>query len=128
MLAPCTFQPLKLVPNMFAPDTLMLLKLGPLGCTLLHCKVHLSMFHSSPTSRIWHTSTLLSVLGTRENNFSVHFKCNYLIIHVVKFCEMFCTCSPSSLGQHPMVESAKKKFKKIHLGLFSKKWQFWGVF
>jgi hypothetical protein len=26
-------------------------------CTLLQCKVHLSMFHSSPTSKIWYTST-----------------------------------------------------------------------
>jgi hypothetical protein len=32
---------------------------------------------------------------------------------VVKFCEFFCTCSPSSLGQDPMVESAKKKLKKL---------------
>jgi hypothetical protein len=26
-------------------------------CTFLQCKVHLSMFHSSPTSKIWYTST-----------------------------------------------------------------------
>jgi hypothetical protein len=26
-------------------------------CTLLQCKVHLTMFHSSPTSKIWYTST-----------------------------------------------------------------------
>jgi hypothetical protein len=26
-------------------------------CTLLHCKVHLSMLHSSPTSKIWYTTT-----------------------------------------------------------------------
>jgi hypothetical protein len=26
-------------------------------CALLQCKVHLSMFHSSPTSKIWFTST-----------------------------------------------------------------------
>jgi hypothetical protein len=71
---------------------------------------------------------MLSLLGTRKNNFSFYFKCNYLTIRAVKFCEMFCTCSPSSLGQDPMVESAKKKLKKIHLGLFSKKWHFWGVF
>jgi hypothetical protein len=67
------------------------------------------------------------LLGTRENNFSFHFKCNYLTIRAVKFCEFFCTCSPSSLGQDPTIESAKI-IKKIHLGLFSKKWQFWGVF
>jgi hypothetical protein len=47
----------KLAPNMFAPGTLMLFKLGPLGCTLLKGKVHLSMFHSSPPCKIWYTST-----------------------------------------------------------------------
>jgi hypothetical protein len=26
-------------------------------CTLLQCRVHLSMFFSSSTSKIWHTST-----------------------------------------------------------------------
>jgi hypothetical protein len=26
-------------------------------CTLLQCKVHLSMFHSSPTPKIWYIST-----------------------------------------------------------------------
>jgi hypothetical protein len=26
-------------------------------CILLQCKVHLSMFHSSPTSKIWYTCT-----------------------------------------------------------------------
>jgi hypothetical protein len=26
-------------------------------CTLLQCKVHLSMFHSFPISKIWYTST-----------------------------------------------------------------------
>jgi hypothetical protein len=57
MLALGTLKPLNLAPNMFAPDTLMLLKLGPLGCTLLQYKVHLSMFHSSLASKIWHTST-----------------------------------------------------------------------
>jgi hypothetical protein len=36
--------------------------------------------------------------------------------------------TPSSLGQDPTVESAKEKIKNIHLGFFSKKWQFWGVF
>jgi hypothetical protein len=40
---------------------------------------------------------------------------------------MFST-SPRSLGQDPMVESAKKNIKKIHLGFSNKKWQFWGVF
>jgi hypothetical protein len=27
------------------------------NCTLLQCMVHLSMFHSSSTCKIWHTST-----------------------------------------------------------------------
>jgi hypothetical protein len=26
-------------------------------CTLLQCKVHLSMYHSASTSKIWHTNT-----------------------------------------------------------------------
>jgi hypothetical protein len=56
---------------------------------------------------------MLSLLGTRENNFSFHFKCNYLTIRAVKFCEFFCTYSPSSLGQDPIVESAKKLLKKF---------------
>jgi hypothetical protein len=60
--------------------------------------------------------TLLSLLGTRENNFSFHYKGNYLTIRPVKFCEIFCTCSPSSLGQDPMVESAKTKLKKNSFG------------
>jgi hypothetical protein len=55
--------------------------------------------------------TLLSLPGIREKNFSFHFKCNYLTICAVKFCEFFCTCSPSSLGQDPIVESAKNKNK-----------------
>jgi hypothetical protein len=54
---------------------------------------------------------LLSLLGTREKNFSFHFKRYYLTIHAVKFCEMFCTCSPSSLGQDPIVESTKRNLK-----------------
>jgi hypothetical protein len=53
----------------------------------------------------------LSLPGSREKNFSFHFKRNYLTIRVVKFCEMFCTYSPSSLGQDPTVESAKQKLK-----------------
>jgi hypothetical protein len=46
----------------------------------------------------------MSLPGTRENNFSFHFKRNYLTIRAVKFCEIFFTCSPSSLGQDPTVE------------------------
>jgi hypothetical protein len=44
----------------------------------------------------------------RRKNFSFHFKRFNLAIHVVNFFETFCTCSPNSLGQDPMVESAKK--------------------
>ena len=62
-----------------------------------------------------------------KKNFSFHFKRNYLTIHVVKFCEFFCTCSPSSLEQDPTIESAKRN-NLIHLGLFNQKWQFWGGF
>jgi hypothetical protein len=57
--------------------------------------------------------TLLSLPGTREKNFSFYFKRNYLTSRGVKFCEFFCTCSPSSLGQDPTVESAQKKLKKF---------------
>jgi hypothetical protein len=53
--------------------------------------------------------TLLTLPGTREKNFAFHFKHNYLTIRAVKFCEIFCTCSPSSLGQDPIIESAKKE-------------------
>jgi hypothetical protein len=53
----------------------------------------------------------MTLLGTREKNFYFHFKRNYLTIRAVKFCEIFCTCSPSSPGQDPTVESTKKKIK-----------------
>jgi hypothetical protein len=56
---------------------------------------------------------LLSLLGTRENNFYFHFKRNYLTIRAIKFCKMFCTCSPSNLGQDPTVESTKKIILKF---------------
>jgi hypothetical protein len=101
---------------------------------LLQCRVHLSMFHSSPTFKIWYTSalhdvkynsakaqsyvvqkicakggqSLMSLPGTVEKNFSFHFKRYNLTIYVVNFHEFFWTCSPSSPGQAPMVESAKK--------------------
>jgi hypothetical protein len=52
--------------------------------------------------------SLLSLLGTVEKNFSFNFKRYNLIIRAVKCRETFCTCSPSSLVQDPMVESAKK--------------------
>jgi hypothetical protein len=46
----------------------------------------------------------MSLLSTRGKYFSFHFKCYNLTIRVVKFCEFFCTCSLSSLGQDPMVK------------------------
>jgi hypothetical protein len=98
------------------------------------------MFHSSSTSKIWHTSTshdvhydgakpqscivenfcttggqsLLSLPGTVEKNFSLNFKCYHLTILAVNFCETFWTCYCSSLGQDLMVRSAKneKKFSR----------------
>jgi hypothetical protein len=52
--------------------------------------------------------SLLALPGTVEKNFSFHFKRYYLTIRAVKCRETFCTCSPSSLVQDPMVESEKK--------------------
>jgi hypothetical protein len=51
-------------------------------------------------------------MGHRGKNFSFHFKHYNLIINAVNFCKTFCTCSSNSLGQDPIVESAKnwKKF------------------
>jgi hypothetical protein len=49
-------------------------------------------------------------LGTREFFFPFDIKRYNLTILVVNFCETFCTCSPSSLGQDLTVESAKKSF------------------
>jgi hypothetical protein len=92
------------------------------------------MFHSSSTSKIWHTSTqhdvhydgekpqncivekfcttggqnLLCLPGTIKENFSFHFKRNFLTIRAVKCFKTFCTCSLNSLVQDPTVESAKK--------------------
>jgi hypothetical protein len=51
--------------------------------------------------------SLLSLPGTREKNFSFHFKRYNLTIHLVNFFETFCTCSPSSLGQDLTVKIAK---------------------
>jgi hypothetical protein len=50
----------------------------------------------------------LSLLSKSKKNFSSNFKRYNLIIRAVNFCKTFCTCSLSSLGQDPMVESAKK--------------------
>jgi hypothetical protein len=44
---------------------------------------------------------LLSLPGTREKNL-------FFPIRVVNFCETFCTCSLSSLGQDLMIKNAKK--------------------
>jgi hypothetical protein len=102
-------------------------------CTPPQCMVDLSMFHSSSTSKIWHTSTyhdvhygakpqscivekycttgsqsLLSLPGTLKKNFSSHFKRYNLTIRAVNFCETFWTCSYSSLRQDLVVKSAKK--------------------
>jgi hypothetical protein len=52
--------------------------------------------------------SLLSLLGTVEKNFSFNFKRYNLTIRAVKCRKTFCTCSPSSLVQDPMVESEKK--------------------
>ena len=97
------------------------------------------MFHSSSTSKIWHTSTshdahyddakpqncvvenfcttggqsLMSLPGTIEKNYSFHFKCYNLTIHAVKCRKTFCTCFPSSLMQDPTVKSGKKWKKFI---------------
>jgi hypothetical protein len=51
--------------------------------------------------------TLMFLLGTRENNFSFHFKHYNLTIHAVNFFETFCTCSPSSPRQDLTVKIAK---------------------
>jgi hypothetical protein len=52
--------------------------------------------------------SLLSLPGTVEKNFSLNFKCYNLTIHAAKCRETFCTCSPSSLVQDPIVKSEKK--------------------
>jgi hypothetical protein len=60
--------------------------------------------------------SLLSLLSTVEILFFLNFKRYNLTIHLVKCCETFCTCSPSSLVQDPTVES-EKKWKKNSFGL-----------
>jgi hypothetical protein len=52
--------------------------------------------------------SLLSLPGSSKNNFSFHFKHYNLAICAVNFFETFCKCSPSSLGQDPMVKILKK--------------------
>jgi hypothetical protein len=52
--------------------------------------------------------SLLALLGTVKKNFSFNFNCYNLTIRAVKCRETFFTCSPSSLVQDPIVESAKK--------------------
>jgi hypothetical protein len=53
--------------------------------------------------------SLLSLLGTSKKNFSFHFKHYNLTIHAVNFFETFCTCSPSSLWQDPIVKVQRKE-------------------
>jgi hypothetical protein len=72
--------------------------------------------------------TLLTLPGTRKKNFSFHFKCNYLTIRTVKFCKKICTCSPSSLGQDPAVESAKNIYFKFIWACLAKNGSFGVVF
>jgi hypothetical protein len=52
------------------------------------------------------SQSLLPLPGTREKSFSFHFKRYYLRIRAVNFIETFCTCSPTSLGQDLIVQSA----------------------
>jgi hypothetical protein len=51
--------------------------------------------------------SLLSLSGTVEKKFSIHFKRYNLTIRKVNFFETFCTCSPSSLVQDPIVKISK---------------------
>jgi hypothetical protein len=95
------------------------------------------MFHSSPTSKIWHTSTYYDVrydgakpqscvvenfcttggqrsavpAGHSRKNFSLNFKLYNLTIRVVNFCETFWTCSCNSLGQDLKVKMKKNEIK-----------------
>jgi hypothetical protein len=62
--------------------------------------------------------SLLSLPGTMEFFFFLHFKLYNLTICAVDFFETFCTCSPSSLGHDPTVKSLKK-LKKFRLGFLS---------
>jgi hypothetical protein len=48
-----------------------------------------------------------------EKSFFFHFKRYNLTIHAVNFCETFCTCSSSSLGQDLTIESAESKLFSI---------------
>jgi hypothetical protein len=54
--------------------------------------------------------SLLSLPSIVENNFFFHFKRYNLTICAVNFFETFCTCSPNSLGQDPIVKIPKKDF------------------
>jgi hypothetical protein len=62
------------------------------------------------------SQSLPSLPSTMEKNFSLNFKHYNHTICAVNFFETFCTCSHSSLGQGPTVESAKK-WKKNSFGL-----------
>jgi hypothetical protein len=50
--------------------------------------------------------SLLSLLGTREKNFSFHLKRYNLTIRAVNVFETFFTCSPSSLAQDLTIKIA----------------------
>jgi hypothetical protein len=52
----------------------------------------------------------LSLPSTSKTNSSFHFKRYNLTIRAVNFFETFFTCSPSSLGQDPIVKIPKKDF------------------
>jgi hypothetical protein len=70
---------------------------------------------------------LLYLPGTRKKYFYFHSKRYNLTIYVVNFFETFYTCFSSSLGQDPMVESAKSFFKN-HLGFLRARNDRCGVF
>jgi hypothetical protein len=59
--------------------------------------------------------SLLSLQGTSKKNFSFYFKRYNLAIRAVNFFETFCTCSPSSLVQDPMVKIPKIEKKPFSL-------------
>jgi hypothetical protein len=57
-------------------------------------------------------------VGQRVKKLFFPLQCYNLTIRAVKFCKTFCTCSSSSIGQDPTVESIKSE-KKFHLRFLS---------
>jgi hypothetical protein len=55
----------------------------------------------------------LSLLIKKKKIFSFHFKRYYLAIRAVNFFETFCSCSPSSLVQDPMVKIPEIEFFSV---------------